>query len=102
MRGFGQTEAPDGIADYTLAHRIADMVQLVSVLGEKQAVIIGHDWAAAVAWNSALLRPDIFRAVVGMSAPYSERRPVAPLKALRDAGAKNFYWLHFQRRLSPS
>ena len=96
MRGFGQTEAPEDIADYTLAHSIADMVQLVSALGEKQAVIIGHDWGAAVAWNSALLRPDIFRAVVAMSVPYSERRPVAPLKALRDAGANNFYWLYFQ------
>ena len=96
MRGFGQTEAPEDIADYTLAHSVADMVQLVSALGEKQAVIIGHDWGAAVAWNSALLRPDIFRAVVAMSVPYSERRPVAPLKALRDAGANNFYWLYFQ------
>jgi len=34
MRGFGQTEAPDDIAEYTLGHNIADMVQLVSLLGE--------------------------------------------------------------------
>jgi len=96
MRGFGQTEAPDDIAEYTLGHNIADMVQLVSMLGEQQAVIIGHDWGATVAWNSALLRPDIFRAVVAMSVPYRARQPVAPLKALRDAGTTNFYWLYFQ------
>jgi pimeloyl-ACP methyl ester carboxylesterase len=96
MRGFGQTEAPEDIADYTLAHSVADMVQLVSVLGEKQAIIIGHDWGAPVAWSSALLRPDIFRAVVAMSVPYRARQPVAPLKALRDAGKTNFYWLYFQ------
>jgi alpha-beta hydrolase superfamily lysophospholipase len=60
MRGFGQTEAPDDIAEYTIGHNIADMVQLVSALGEQQAVIVGHDWGALVAWNSALLRPDIF------------------------------------------
>jgi pimeloyl-ACP methyl ester carboxylesterase len=97
MRGFGQTEAPDDIAEYTLGHNVADMVQLVSVLGEKQAVIIGHDWGAPVAWSSARLRPDIFRAVVAMSVPYSAPRPpVAPLKALRAAGNTNFYWLYFQ------
>jgi hypothetical protein len=45
---------------------------------------------------SALLRPDIFRAVVAMSVPYRARPPVAPLKALRDAGTTNFYWLYFQ------
>ena len=96
MRGFGQTEAPDDIAEYTVGHNLADMVQLVSVLGEKQAVIIGHDWGAPVAWSSALLRPDIFRAVVAMSVPYLERGPVAPLKGLRDAGITNSYWLYFQ------
>src|SRR6476646_6618863 len=56
MRGFGKTDAPEDIAEYTIGHNFADMVQLVSVLGEKQAVIIGHDWGAPVAWTSALLR----------------------------------------------
>ena len=96
MRGFGQTEAPDDIAEYTIGHNIADMVQLVLTLGEQQAVIVGHDWGAPVAWNSALLRPDIFRAVVALSVPYRARPPVAPLKALRDAGTTNFYWQYFQ------
>jgi len=96
MRGFGQTDAPEDIAEYTIGHNVADMVQLVSVLGEKQAVIIGHDWGAPVAWISALLRPDIFRAVVAMSVPYRTRPPVAPMKALRDAGTTNFYQLYFQ------
>jgi len=86
MRGFGQTEAPDDIAEYTIVHNVSDMVQLVSALGEKQAVIIGHDWGAPVAWTSALLRPDIFHAVVAMSVPLGIRQPVAPLKALRSAG----------------
>jgi pimeloyl-ACP methyl ester carboxylesterase len=96
MRGFGQTDAPDDIAEYTIGHNIADMVQLVAALGEQQAVIVGHDWGAPVAWNSALLRPDVFRAVVALSVPYRTRPPVAPLKALRDAGTTNFYWQYFQ------
>jgi len=96
MRGFGQTDAPEDVAEYTIGHNVADMVQLVSILGEKQAVIIGHDWGAPVAWTSALLRPDIFRAVVAMSVPYRARPLVAPMKALRDAGNTNFYQLYFQ------
>ena len=96
MRGFGQTDAPEDVSAYTIVHNVGDMVQLVSTLGEKQAIIIGHDWGAPVAWTSALLRPDIFRAVVAMSVPYLVRSPVAPLKALRDAGTTNFYWQYFQ------
>ena len=96
MRGFGQTEAPNDVSAYTIIHNVGDMVQLVSVLGEEQAVIIGHDWGAPVAWTSALIRPDIFRAVVAMSVPYRARTPVAPLKTLRDAGTTTFYWQYFQ------
>ena len=37
-----------------------------------QAVIVGHDWGSAVAWRCALLRPDIFRAVILLSTPYRQ------------------------------
>ena len=43
------------------------MVGLIRALGREKAIVVGHDWGAPVAWNSALLRPDVFRAVVGMS-----------------------------------
>jgi pimeloyl-ACP methyl ester carboxylesterase len=42
----------------------------------RQAVIVGHDWGATVAWNAALLRPDMFRAVAAMSVPYRPRDAV--------------------------
>ena len=66
MRGYGGTDAPLDAADYTILHLVGDMVELVRVLGESQAVIVGHDWGAPVAWNCAMLRPDLFRAVIGM------------------------------------
>ena len=47
-----------------MPHLVGDMVALVKAQGETQAVIIGHDWGAPVAWIAALLRPDSFRAVV--------------------------------------
>jgi pimeloyl-ACP methyl ester carboxylesterase len=55
MRGFGQTDAPEDGSAYTIVHNIGDIVQLVSTLGERHAVIIGHDWGAPVAWTSARL-----------------------------------------------
>ena len=44
---------------------------LVEALGEKSAIVVGHDFGAAVAQYCALLRPDIFRAVVLLSIPYT-------------------------------
>jgi pimeloyl-ACP methyl ester carboxylesterase len=96
MRGFGETDAPDDVHAYTIAHNVGDMVSLVAALGERSAVIVGHDWGTAVAWTAAQLRSDIFPAVAAMSVPYIPRGPVPPLQALRNAGITTFYWQYFQ------
>src|ERR1700761_9271695 len=70
MRGYGETESPQAIDQYTLLHLVGDMVAVLDALGVDRAVIAGHDWGAPVAWHAALLRPDRFRAVVGLSVPY--------------------------------
>src|ERR1041384_2460286 len=59
MRRYGQAEAPAEIGAYPLLHLVGDIVGLVGALGEKTAVVAGHDWGAPVAWHAALLRPDI-------------------------------------------
>jgi pimeloyl-ACP methyl ester carboxylesterase len=96
MRGFGRTSAPADVGAYSIFDLVGDMVALVAALGEKQAVIIGHDWGAPVAWHAALFRPDIFRAVVGLSVPPPFRGRGRPLDTLRESGITNFYWQYFQ------
>src|ERR1700733_14463182 len=78
MRGYGRSDRPKAIDQYTLLHLIGDMVGLLDALGVEQAVIAGHDWGAPVAWHAALLRPDRFRAVIGLSVPFWPRRPIRP------------------------
>jgi len=73
MRGYGQTDAPPNIQDYTQFQFVGDMVRLVYIFGYEQAVIAGHDLGAMVAQNAAILRPDIFRAVILLSVPYGAR-----------------------------
>jgi len=96
MRGYGRTEAPADINAYSVLDIVGDMIGLVSVLGEKQAVIIGHDWGANIAWNAALFRPDVFPAVAALSVPFRLRGPAPPLQMLRQAGQLSHYWFHFQ------
>jgi len=96
MRGFGKTEAPQDIAQYTVLHMVGDIVGLVQALGEKQAIIIGHDWGAPVAWHCAMLRPDVFPRVIAMSVPHRLRGPAPPIAILRKQGYHNYYWCYFQ------
>jgi pimeloyl-ACP methyl ester carboxylesterase len=96
LRGFGQTEAPPDISSYSIMHIVGDVVGLVQALGERQAVIVGHDWGAILAWTAALLRPDVFRAVAALSVPFRLRGPAPLLQAMRKTGRTNFYMLYFQ------
>src|ERR1039458_5572323 len=96
MRGYGQTERPAAIDQYTLLHLTGDMVGLLDSLGEQTAVIAGHDWGAPVAWHSALLRPDRFRAVIGLSVPFIPRRRAPPTTLMPQTEDAQFYQLYFQ------
>jgi pimeloyl-ACP methyl ester carboxylesterase len=96
MRGYGRTEAPAEISSYTILDIVGDMVGLIAALGEKQAVIVGHDWGANIAWHAALFRPDLFPAVAALSVPFRQRGPAPPLAMLRKSGFLNHYWFHFQ------
>ncbi len=96
MRGYGQTDQPAEIDQYTLLHLVGDMVGLVDALGEGPAVIAGHDWGAPVAWHAALLRPDRFRAVIGLSVPFRPRGSVRPTTAMPQTDDAIFYQLYFQ------
>lgn len=96
MRGYGSTDAPAEIEQYTLLHLVGDMVDLVQQLGETSAVVVGHDWGAPVAWHAALLRPDLFPAVVGMSVPFTPPARTDLLTSLEKLGIHTFYMQYFQ------
>jgi pimeloyl-ACP methyl ester carboxylesterase len=88
MRGYGGTDKPVEPDSYSILHLVGDMVDLVRALGETSCVVIGHDFGAPVAWHCALTRPDMFRAVVGLSVPFQPRRPKGPPVAAMAAISK--------------
>jgi pimeloyl-ACP methyl ester carboxylesterase len=96
MRGYGQSDRPDAMDQYTLLHLVGDMVGLVDALGVDQAAIAGHDWGAPVAWHSALLRPDRFRAVIALSVPFQPRTSVVPTSVMPRRDDAMFFQLYFQ------
>ncbi len=96
MRGYGQTDRPEQIDQYTLLHLVGDMIGLLDALGAADAVIAGHDWGAPVAWHAALLRPDRFRGVIGLSVPFWSRFPIRPTSVMTQTPDALFYQLYFQ------
>jgi len=97
VRGYGDSDKPHPVEAYALKEMIADYIGILDELGEETAVIVGHDWGASMAWNSAALRPDRYRAVAALSVPYLPRGPMPPMQMLRAMFQDNFfYMIYFQ------
>lgn len=78
LRGYGRTDRPSAEDAYDIFQLTGDIVGLVNALGEESAVVVGHDWGAAITAYLALFRPDLFRAVALLSVPYAPRGRVCP------------------------
>lgn len=76
QRGYGRTTGWDDrydgdIDSFRMPNLVRDVIGLVFALGYRSvAAVVGHDFGSPVAGYCALLRPDVFRSVVLMSAPF--------------------------------
>ncbi|MEU3839114.1 alpha/beta hydrolase [Streptomyces sp. NPDC028635] len=98
VRGYGRSSKPDDTRAYRMAELVEDNVAVVRALGEESAVVVGHDWGATIAAHSALLRPEVFRAVGMLSVPYTPPggpRPRDVFAAM--GGEEEFYVSYFQQ-----
>lgn len=100
VRGYGRSSKPVRVDDYRMLKNVADVVGLAQSLGGERVTLVGHDWGAPIVWTSALLRPELFRGVAGLSVPYAPPTAPAgesPLQRMRAlAGADEFYVDYFQ------
>jgi pimeloyl-ACP methyl ester carboxylesterase len=97
MRGYGKSDKPPAVEDYDINHTTGDIVGLLDALGERRAIIIGHDWGAIVTWNAVLLHPDRFSAMIAMSVPNGGRAAAAPLAAMKSTFGDNFYYILYHQ-----
>lgn len=87
QRGYGRTTGWDGRFDGDLASfrqlsLAQDILELVFALGLTQVrAVIGHDFGSSVAAHCALVRPDLFRSLAMMSAPFGGTPAPEPVAA---------------------
>ena len=98
QRGYARSERPEAVEEYTLPHLVGDVVALVRALGESQAVVVGHDWGAPVAWSTAMMRPDVVRGVAGLSVPPLPPTMMPSISTARQVYGEGYYQVLFQER----
>jgi pimeloyl-ACP methyl ester carboxylesterase len=78
QRGYSAGARPGAVADYGLAHLVADVLAMADVLELDTFDLVGHDWGGLVAWVAAARHPDRIRSLSVVSTPH----PVALRQAL--------------------
>jgi pimeloyl-ACP methyl ester carboxylesterase len=83
LRGYGGSDASATDEAYAPSNLAADVVGLLDALGAEQAVLVGHDWGANIAWACAERFPERVAGLVALSVPYRPRPPAPPSEVLR-------------------
>ena len=74
LRGFNQSDQPEGVENYALPKLVGDVKAVVEHFGkdkpEKNAVIVGHDWGGMIAWSFAMSHPGLTERLVILNLPH--------------------------------
>ncbi len=94
LRGYGSTDRPQGLDQYTLKKLTGDVGALIDASGAKQVTLIAHDWGGAIAWAFAITkqRPLTRLVIMNLPHPHAFRRELKTWRQLR----KSWYIYFFQ------
>ena len=94
LRGYNESDKPEGVDAYQLEKLAGDVAGLIRALGSNHAIVVGHDWGAVVAWGLAQMHPSLVSRLAILNVPH----PLAMMRGLRRAAQlkKSWYMFFFQ------
>ena len=94
QRGYNLSDKPKGVGHYRLEALLGDVLGIIRHAGEQRAVVAGHDWGGAIAWNFAMRHPEAVEKLIVLNAPHPQRflDEITGFSQLR----KSWYMLFFQ------
>ena len=70
LRGYNRSDKPKGLENYAIPELVSDVVSVIRDMGEKKAVIVGHDWGGMVAWQFAMMQPEMTDRLIVLNLPH--------------------------------
>jgi pimeloyl-ACP methyl ester carboxylesterase len=94
QRGYNLSDKPKGVGHYRLEALLGDVLGIIRHAGEQRAVVVGHDWGGAIAWNFAMRHPESVDRLIVLNAPHPQRflEEITGFSQLR----KSWYMFLFQ------
>ncbi|XP_011405812.1 PREDICTED: epoxide hydrolase 4-like [Amphimedon queenslandica] len=96
MRGYGETDKPAGVRNYTIEILKEDIVQLIKVLSpDRKCILVAHDWGGVVSWRVVQNHPELFHKFIVMNCPHAKVYRRAITKGWKQT-LKSWYIFFFQ------
>jgi epoxide hydrolase 4 len=95
QRGYNRSDKPHGASAYDIDLLTKDVLGILAAYGQRQAIVVGHDWGAAVAWQLATRYPEAVGKLVILNVPH----PSVMMQFLRTSPKqilKSWYIFFFQ------
>jgi pimeloyl-ACP methyl ester carboxylesterase len=105
LRGYNLSDKPRRGENYSMHHLVGDIQAVIRHLGKNKAIIMGHDWGGAIAWQSAIDLPALTERLIILNLPHPRAliRELAqnPEQQKRSAYAREFQQEGAHKRLTP-
>jgi pimeloyl-ACP methyl ester carboxylesterase len=94
QRGYNLSDKPTGAENYDMRLLVGDVIAVIKSQGQQSAIIVGHDWGGAVAWQLAINVPEVVDRLIILNLPHPRglSRELAhnPDQARNSEYARNF------------
>jgi epoxide hydrolase 4 len=105
LRGYNLSDKPSGGEHYAMRYLIGDIQAIIGHLGGDKAIIVGHDWGGAIAWQFAMHIPSLTERLIilNLPHPWGMARELAQNAQQREqsAYARNFQQEEAHKQLTP-
>ncbi|MGY3211842.1 alpha/beta fold hydrolase [Mucilaginibacter sp. HD30] len=97
LRGYGQSTVTADVSSYSIVNQVKDINDLIDGLHKRQAILIGHDWGANIAYAMTMLNPEKVKALVTLSVPFYPQ-PIGPVARIKEFSKDKFnFVVYFQQ-----
>ncbi|MDZ7645039.1 MAG: alpha/beta hydrolase [Woeseiaceae bacterium] len=96
LRGYGGSDKPAAVEAYRMDRLLADVADLIGTTGTAPVVLVGHDRGALLAWQLALVCPDLLAGLACLNIPFMPRTEQDPIDLMRERFGPDFYIVNFQ------
>jgi pimeloyl-ACP methyl ester carboxylesterase len=100
LRGYGESDKPEGVANYKASLVAGDVAELIRSLGEGPVPVVGHDWGGPIAYRLAMDHPELVSRLFILNGPH----PLHFMRLLRKSAAqrkRSWYIFFFQLPFLP-